>query len=356
MEIMLEIDGSRGEGGGQILRTSLSLSALTGRPFRLINIRANRTKPGLRPQHLTAVRAAAIICQATLRGDAINSQFLEFQPQSRPQGGTYRLDVNDAAPHGSAGSVTLIAQTLLWPLLFATGPARLVLAGGTHVPFSPSFHYLGKVAQPVFTRLGARFTTSLHAWGWNPAGGGELQATIQPVSHLTALTLDPVATRDIRGVAAVTNLPAHIPQRMTQRAHNLLQEAGFKPRIEPVREKGVAAGAGIFLWLPQAGFAALGRRGLPAEKVAETAVADLLEFMDNPDAAVDHHLADQLLLPMALANGRSSFTTDRLTQHTRTNADLLQNWLDVEITLNGNLNEPATITVTGIDFRFSSSG
>ncbi len=345
----LTIDGSQGEGGGQILRTSLSLSALTGRPFRLNNIRANRSKPGLRPQHLTAVRAAAAICNAALRGADLNSTSLEFHPQSRPRGGEYYFDVADAAKGSSAGSVTLLFQAILWPLLFADGSSQVTLRGGTHVPFSPPYHYTAEVFQPALARLGADFRLILREWGWNPSGGGMVTAVIQPITALKAAVFEPIAASQIGGIAAVTNLPAHIPQRMARRAANLLEQAGYAPAIHPLRERGRGPGAGICLWRPQAGFSSLGRKGLPADKVAETAVADLLAFEDNK-AAVDKYLADQLLLPLALANGRSAYTTNELTQHTLTNAQLLRQWLGVTITIDGNLKEQSRIIIEGIGF------
>ncbi|HEX6383495.1 MAG TPA: RNA 3'-terminal phosphate cyclase [Anaerolineae bacterium] len=346
---MLVVDGSQGEGGGQILRTCLSLSALTGRPFRLENIRAGRSRPGLRPQHLTAVRAMAAVCNAEVTGDKLNSSALEFRPQSPPQNGEYNLDVSDAAEGGSAGAVTLIFQALLWPLLFAPGSSYLVLRGGTHVPFSPPYHYLAEVARPAFVSLGANFTTELKAWGWYPAGGGEMAAVIEPIAHLQAAAFARTPVARVEGVAAVTNLPAHIPHRMARRADNLLAQAGYDHRIEALRERGKGPGAGIVLWLPHAGFTSLGRPGLPAEKVAETAVAELLAFLDN-GAIVDKHLADQLLLPLALAQGSATYTTDQLTQHVTTSANLLSQWLDVTITITGEANRPAQIEITGAHF------
>lgn len=343
---MLIIDGRLGEGGGQVLRTSLSLSALTGHPFRLTHIRANRRQPGLRPQHLTAVRAVARLCGAALAGDQLNSSTLEFRPAMPPQPGTYVFDVAEVAAGGSAGSVTLILQAVLWPLLFAGGSSRLTLRGGTHVPMSPPFHYFAHVAQPVFALMGASLALELVQWGWYPAGGGMISATIEPIHQLTAPDLAHIPARQVEGVAAVTNLPADIPQRMAGRAANLLAVAGLAARITPVREKGTGPGAGIFLWLPQAGFSALGRKGLPSDKVAEAAVAETLAFVDNK-AMVDRHLADQLLLPLALSHGHTRFTTDHLTLHTITNAELLRRWLDVTIDINGDLNQPAAISVTG---------
>jgi RNA 3'-terminal phosphate cyclase (ATP) len=345
----LTIDGRMGEGGGQVLRTSLSLAALTGRSFRLTHIRANRSKPGLRPQHLTAVRAAARLCGAALSGDAIDSRTLEFRPAMPPQPGHYHFDVSAVAGGGSAGAVTLIAQTLLWPLLFAGGPSRVTLRGGTHVPMSPPWHYLAHVVRPVAARMGATFDLELRAWGWYPAGGGEATMTIQPLARLDAPPFAHIPVERVEGIAAVTNLPADIPQRMAGRATNLLAAAGRPAKIEPRRENGAGPGAGIFLWLPQGGFSALGRPGLPSEKVAEAAVAETLAFVDNT-AMVDRHLADQLLLPLALAHGRARYTTDHVTLHTVPNAELLRLWLDTKIDIAGELGEPAEIDVTGVGF------
>ena len=341
------VDGSRGEGGGQVLRTSLSLAALTGRPLKLHRIRAGRSRPGLRPQHLTAVRAVAAVCDARLRGDAIGSRVLSFEPQSLPQGATYRFDVQDVAEHGSAGSVTLILQAMLWPLLFADGPSQVILQGGTHVPFSPPYHYVEHVFRPAVARFGVDVELQLDAWGWLPAGNGQLTAHIRPARGLQAVAFQPVEHDVVHGLAAVTNLPAHIAQRMTNRAANLLREAGLLSDVQPLRERGPGPGAGIFLWLSQAGFGQLGRKGYPADKVAEDAVAELLAFIDNGPAAVDHHLADQLLIPMALAEGHSTFTTHLLSLHTLTNASLVRKWMDVDVTISGREGGPGSVAIHG---------
>jgi len=346
---MLTIDGRMGEGGGQVLRTSLSLAALTGQPFRLTHVRANRTKPGLRPQHLTAVRAVARLCGAALTGDALDSRTLEFRPAMPPQPGEYHFDVTDAAQGGSAGAIMLIFQAVLWPLLFAGGASRLVLRGGTHVPMSPPYHYVAHVARPAFGRMGATFDLALERWGWYPVGGGVVRVNITPVARLDAPLFEHVPAERIDGVAAVTNLPADIPQRMAGRATNLLTAAGRRSKIEPRRENGAGPGAGIFLWTPQGGFGSIGRPGLPSERVAEAAVAETLAFLDN-GAMVDRHLADQLLLPLALAHGRTRYTTDHLTLHTTTSADLLRLWLDTTIAIDGELGGPAEIDITGVGF------
>ena len=347
---MIEIDGSMGEAGGQVLRTSLSLSALTGRPFHISNIRTGRKKPGLRPQHLTTVQALAAICMADVHGAALNSQTLTFTPRSNPIGGEYSFDVADVATAGSAGSVTLILQALLWPLLFAQQPSAVRLRGGTHVPFSPPYHFLSQVFQPALSRFGVSFSTTLTAWGWYPRGGGEITATITPHQKLTSPDLASEGMNEVHGVAAVTNLPAHIPQRMAQRASKLLTGNLLTARITPIRKRGNAPGAGIFLWTSLAGFSSLGRPGLAAEKVAESAVADCLAFIENR-VAVGPYLTDQLLLPLALAEGSSSFTTSCLTSHTLTNVQLLRKWLDVEIEISGISGKPGQITIKGSDFN-----
>jgi RNA 3'-terminal phosphate cyclase (ATP) len=350
---VLRIDGSQGEGGGQLLRTSLSLSALTGRPFRIDRIRANRTRPGLRPQHLTAVEAVASLCDAAMVGNRLDSTTLEFRPRARPRAGAYHFDVTEASKSGrSGGAVTLIFQAILWPLLFADpagGTTRITLRGGTQVPFSPPFHYLAEVVRPAFARLGARFELILKQWGWASVGGGVLTATIEPIGELAATVFEPETADVVHGIAAVTNLASHIPHRMERRAHNLLREAGLRSAIVPTRERGDGPGAGMVLWLPQAGFSGIGRPGLPAEHIADAVVAELLAFRQS-GAAVDAHLADQLLVPMALAHGVSSFTTDRLTQHTLTHVELLRQWLGVDIGLSASLDQPGRITVQGIGF------
>jgi len=349
---ILNIDGSMGEGGGQVLRTCLSLSALTGRSFYLFNIRSGRSTPGLRPQHLTAVKAAAAVCSADLKGASLNSTDLEFRPGSSPRGGRYRFDVSESAQGGSAGATTLILQTLLWPLSFADTTTHLTLLGGTHVPFSPSFHYLNHVALPLFASLGSDFEMELEAWGWYPMGGGILTASVKPIRELRGSAIVHSSSRAVHGLAAVTNLPSHIPQRMAQRAHNLLQDADLTPDIRPLRASGRGPGAGITIWRYGAGATSLGRKGMPAEKVAEAAVTELLEFLRQP-AAVDKHLADQLLLPMALAHGQSSFFTNSLTAHTFTNAQLLRQWLEVDIEIIGELDKSGSVSIHGIGFAGS---
>jgi len=350
----IQIDGSYGEGGGQILRTSLTLSVLTGRPLELVNIRAGRSKPGLRPQHLTAVRAAAAICSAELSGDALHSQYLSFRPMVAPLAGEYRFDVSDAAPGGSAGSTTLIAQTVLLPLALAGQVSQVTLCGGTHVAWSPPFHYLQQAFLPALQRMGLRVDAQLETWGWYPVGRGELKLVVQPGNGLDSLVWDePGELERVTGVAAVTNLPAHIPQRMASRANKVLQSQGISAQVQPLRARGPAAGAGVFLTAEYSkgvlGFSALGRRGKPSEQVADEACDHLLQH-HRTGRAVDPHLADQLVLPLALAAGESTFSASKITPHTLSNMHVVQRFLDAPITVD-RMAAGGLITIKGIAYH-----
>ncbi|NEP10339.1 MAG: RNA 3'-terminal phosphate cyclase [Symploca sp. SIO2C1] len=327
--MMINIDGSWGEGGGQILRTSVSLATITGQSVRIDRIRANRKKPGLAAQHLTSVRAAAALCQAQLSGDTLGSMTLEFIPTRPPQAGQYTFDVTEAREGGSAGAVTLILQTILLPLAVANGSSKVILKGGTHVPWSPSVTYIEAVYLPTLKRLGIEAEVKLNAWGWYPQGGGEVELQVtgskQPFTCLQLLERG--ALQQIGGLAVVTELPAHIPQRMVNRAENLLQQAHLPAQIEPVRGRGIAPGAGIFLTAEyehsRAGFSGLGSRGIPAERVAETAVQELLDFHAQA-APVDPFLADQLLLPLALSSDTSQYRVASISKHLTTNAWVIE--------------------------------
>ena len=321
---MIYIDGSYGEGGGQVLRTSLSLATITGQPIRIERIRAGRKKPGLAAQHLTGVRAAAAICNAQVQGDELGSTNLEFTPSSSVQAGKYTFDVSDAREGRSAGAVTLVLQTILLPLVLARGDSQIILRGGTHVAYSPSLSYIEQVYLPILKRMGVQAEVRLHRWGWYPQGGGEVELHVSGGSTLSSINLlERGQLQEVRGLAVVTQLPSHIPQRMASRAENLLHEAHLKATVRPLRERGVAPGAGIFLTAEYedslAGFGALGRLGLPADKVAEIACQELLNF-HKTNAPVEEHLADQLLLPAALGSETSQYRVAEISTHLTTNA------------------------------------
>ncbi|GAB4532356.1 MAG: RNA 3'-terminal phosphate cyclase [Anaerolineae bacterium] len=329
---MLVIDGSYGEGGGQILRTALALAAIAGKAVRFEKIRAGRKNPGLAAQHLTVVRAIATLCNAQVSGDEPGSQTLIFRPGGPVQAGDYVFDVAEAREGGSAGAATLVLQAILLPLSLAglqrsQGQKRdstVTIRGGTHVAWSPPFDYVQDVWLPALSRLGVDATLELNRWGWYPVGQGEIQATIRGLqSNLSPLTLvERGALLRVRGRAVAANLPSHIPQRMATRAQSLLKSAGIEARVDPLRVRAACAGAGIFLTAEyetvRAGFSALGARGKASEVVAEEAVAALLAHRDS-GAVLDQHLADQLVLPLALAGGVSSFSVERVSRHLTTN-------------------------------------
>lgn len=373
---MLTIDGSYGEGGGQVLRTALTLSVLTSRPVCIDRIRAGRKKPGLQPQHLTAVRAAAAISAADLKGAELGSQTLTFVPGDSIQPGEYVLDVAEAAQGGSAGSVSLVLQTILLPLAMAAGESRVTLRGGTHVPWAPPVSYLEHVFLPIVARMGVQAEIELTRWGFYPAGGGEIRVRIKgqakplrPISLVERGTL-----QRVWGTAAVTNLPAHIPQRMATRAHNALAEEDIQAQVTPLRLRGTGPGAGVFLFAEYtapsgheraiAGFTAYGRKGLPAERVAEAACQEMLAH-HRSGAPVDPHLADQLVLPLAWAAAgpdvsdspttESRISTSKISQHLLTNVWVVEQFLTRELGIEGKLGTPGTLVVKNPPAQESSS-
>ncbi len=351
---MMIIDGSYGEGGGQILRTCLTLSATTGQPVRIERIRAGRRKPGLMPQHLTAVRAAARVCNAEVEGAKLNSQTLSFRPQSAPQASTYTFDVAQAAKGGSAGSVSLILQTVLLPLALADGSSQITLIGGTHVAWSPPYDYIKRVYLPALDRMGIAAKVSIKKWGWYPIGGGRIQATIQGRESGAApqIAAESIASQDlrergallrVRGLSASSNLPKHIRTRQERAALQALRSNSVNARVDVVDAPSKGQGTVVFLWAEfensTAGFTALGERGKPAERVAEEAAGELLDFLQG-DAALDRYLADQLLLPLALASGPSQFTTEAVTAHLLTNAWVVNQFFPGRVQVEGPEGQP----------------
>ena len=349
----IHIDGSLGEGGGQVLRTSLAFSALTGQPVQIDNIRARRRTPGLAAQHLAGVRALASLCGAAVKGDSIGSSRVDVAPGGAAQAGEYLFDVSALAGQGSAGAVTLLLQTLLWPLLYAESESRLTLLGGTHVAWSPPADYIRDVLLPTLTPMGVDVTCELTGWGFYPVGGGEWQVTIRPATAaLRPLVLEERGELvKVTGVGVAAELPAHIAQRISNRATNVLRQADVPASITPERVRSKGPGAGIFLTAhytnSRAGFSALGKQGKPSDAVADEACAALLtHHIDG--APVDPHLADQLLVPLALADGGSVFRTSQVTQHLLTNAAVIRAFIDAKIVIDGAEGEPGTVTVVGI--------
>jgi RNA 3'-terminal phosphate cyclase (ATP) len=339
---MLHLDGSYGEGGGQILRTALSISGLLGVPVRIEGIRAGRPKPGLRPQHLTAAKALARVTGAEISGADLGSRELTFRPR-RPEAGHYLFDV--AEKTGSAGAVTLIAQALVPPLLKAARPSTLILRGGTHVPWSPPAHYLEYVFFPALAEMGVEVDMTLGRWGWYPRGGGEIRLKVAPARGLTPVAWrDPAPSGSFRGISAASGLPEHVVRRQAARLQERLGR-GFP--VDQVVGDGLNPGSLVLIWGKGAGFDALGARGKPAEKVADEAADAYLSFR-QAGAALDPHLADQLVLYLAQAKGASTFTTSEITSHLLTNLWVIEQFLGPVFRVKGNLGEPGEVFCQGM--------
>ena len=325
---MLTIDGAQGEGGGQVLRTSLALSLVTGTPCRIVNVRAGRKKPGLLPQHLTAVRAASEVGRAVVRGAEIASRDVSFEPE-RIVPGEYRFVV------GTAGSATLVLQTVLPALLTASGPSRLELEGGTHNMQAPPYDFLEKTFLPLVNRMGPRVESRLERPGFYPAGGGRFVVSIEPTPHLSGLDLlDRGSLRRRRATAIVSKLPTSIAKRELAVIGSKL---GWPPECLRTEEVANPRGPGNVLVVEIESenvtevIVGFGRIGLRAETVAN-GVARAVDRYLRADVPVGEHLADQLLIPLALA-GRGSFRTLAPTPHTETNIGVIRQFLDVPMAI-----------------------
>lgn len=323
---MLTIDGEMGEGGGQILRTTLTLSLCLGRAFRIVHIRKRRKRPGLRPQHLVAVEAAATISRADVRGAEPDAQEIIFSPQQITPG-NYRFDI------GTAGSTSLVLQTLLPALLTAPAPSRLTLLGGTHTPWAPTFEFLDYVYLPLVCRMGAGVTARLDRAGFYPVGGGGITVEIKPVARLRPLTLrERGEVRSMTAHALLAHLPEHIAQRELQVLQTELHLDHSKLHTHFLYN---AKGQGNALLLVVESeycsevISGIGRRGLRAEKVAQQVVDDARRYLDA-EVPVGQHLADQLILLLVLAGG-GSYRTLEPDSHTRTNIDAIRAFTEVEI-------------------------
>ncbi len=315
---MITVDGSEGEGGGQILRTSLALSLVTRTPVRITNIRKRRAKPGLLRQHLTAVRAAAAVGAAEVEGGELLSTEVTFRPTGVVPG-AHLFAI------GSAGSTTLVLQTVLPALLVAGAPSSIVLEGGTHNPLAPPFEHLRDAFLTLVERMGPRVSVTLERHGFYPAGGGRLVVEVTPAASLSPLSLlQRGEVLRVKGIAAIANLPASIAVREAASARAVLggDERSFHPEVL----RGVAGPGNVMAVTVESEhvtevFTAFGERSVPAEVVGEKAAKEAKAYLEA-GVPVGEHLADQLLLPMALA-GRGSFRTVAPSRHTTTQAALL---------------------------------
>ena len=331
----LQLDGSTGEGGGQILRTALALSVVTGRPFRIDRIRAGRARPGLMRQHLACVRAAAEISGARVEGDTPGSTVLSFEPGPvRP--GAFEFAV------GTAGSTLLVAQTILPPLALAPGASTVRLRGGTHNPAAPPQDFIEHSFLPLLHGCGFRSTLALLRAGFFPAGGGEVELTVQPHTEGAPLNLcdrGALLSREI--IVRLSGLPTHIGERERETLRGQLDLPADAIRVETEPQPAGPGNALVALWRYErvtAVMVALGDPARTAEKVALDLIGMIRRHIEH-DAPVDDHLADQLLLPCALRHG-GRFRTFGWTPHAETNAGVIRQFLPhvhINATRNGRL-------------------
>lgn len=344
---MMHIDGSQGEGGGQVLRSALTCSILSRQPIQITNIRANRAKPGLMAQHLKAVDAAAAISKAEVEGAYLHSKELVFNP-GEIRSGRYHFDI------GTAGAATLVLQTIFLPLSFASSASSITILGGTHVPWSPCFHFINLHWLPYLIQVGYDAQLTLEQAGFYPKGGGRIDATIRPVRMIQSLHLGERGDLlSIEGISAVANLHASIAERQKRQAVLRLQKAPWKsnaPNIQikihqlPSPTKGTLL---LILAVFEGGrccYYGLGELGKPAERVADEAVDALADFLAT-NGAIDQFLADQLLLPLCLAQEESLFRTSKITQHLLTNANIIQEFQIASIEVDGELNQPGLVRI-----------
>ena len=321
------IDGSLGEGGGQVLRSAASLSAVTGSPVRVTNVRANRSKPGLRPQHRTALLAAARVCGGAVAGDAVGSGDVTFRPgdPAALRGGHFEFDV------GTAGSAGLVLQTLLPILLRTDAQSEVVVVGGTHVPMAPPAPFLRHSFQRALRRIGYDVGFECQRPGFHPVGGGRLAMRVRPVPTAELRRLDWAGRGrfiSLRCEVLYSQVPTHVASREMRTLRETLQSAGWPLPAVAVREAEDAAGPGNAVSVraiyeeAEAVFTAVGERGRRAEDVARSAGEEALHWLMS-GTPVDARLADQMLIPLALAKGGRFVTPGPLDPHTPTNAEVV---------------------------------
>jgi RNA 3'-phosphate cyclase len=328
----VRIDGSFGEGGGQILRTSIALSALLGKPVEVVNIRAKRSNPGLQPQHLTGVLAAAMLTDAETEGAVKGSTRLFFKPKTL-KCGSFNIDI------GTAGSISLVVQTLAPVLLFAPCPITLTITGGTDVAWAPPIDYMRHVFVPVLSRFGGKMSIEVVRRGHYPRGGGRVVIKAEPVRRLSAVDSPEFGNVvKIAGISHAVKLPSHVAERQAKAAREVLASLGYVADIAvEVRDDGLGPGSGVVLWAVSdvgnvVGGDSLGERGKPAEVVGREA-AERLAATLRAGASLDPHMADMAVVYMALAEGRSRLSTPEVTLHLQTNIYIVEQFLPVKFKL-----------------------
>ena len=349
----IEVDGSTLEGGGQMLRMSVALSAVTRKPIRIYNIRAKRSPPGLRAQHMNAVRALAQLADAEVTGLGIGSKEIEFDPGSL-EGGSFKIDV------GTAGSTSLILQALMPVMSFLPSKTFVEIIGGTNNPMAPAVDYLQEVLLPVVSKMGYKGSIELLRRGFYPRGQGMVRAAVEPIKTFKPIVVERLGEiEEIGGISYSSRLPAHIVERMARSAERALAEAGYKNvkiDLEALQANhgrcAADPGCGIVLFAKSkegaiVGADSLGELGKPAEKVGMEAAEELLRQL-VAEAPVDRHLADQLIVYMSLANGRSTIRTSELTLHALTCIHLSEKLVGARFKVEGEEGRLSTITCEGI--------
>ncbi|HKC63807.1 MAG TPA: RNA 3'-terminal phosphate cyclase [Pyrinomonadaceae bacterium] len=325
---MITIDGSFGEGGGQIIRTSCALALITGKQFRIYNVRARRAKPGLQHQHLTAVMSAAEIGGAKVDGASVGSREFTFTP-GRVTAGDYTFSI------GTAGSTTLVLQTVLPPLMIAEASSRITLEGGTHNVHAPPFEFLKKTFLPIVNRTGPHVSIELERYGFYPPGGGRLHVTVEPEASRNRIDL--IERGEIlarRARALVVNLPPSIAERELNVIREMLGWDDSRLQLE-TSNNAYSPGNVLTIEIESEQLTevitGIGERGVRAETIAERAVKETQGYLSH-NAPVGEHLADQLLIPLAVAGG-GSYLTGPLSLHTTTNIEIIKKFLSVDITV-----------------------
>ena len=327
---MIDIDASYGEGGGQLVRTAVALSALTERAVRLANVRAKRDRPGLAPQHLAAVRAVAALCDARCEGLDLRSTHFVFEPRTRPAGGDVRVDV------GTAGSVTLVLQALVPVLLAAHAPSRILVTGGTDVRKAPSWDYFCRVLLALLARMHLSVHACIARRGYYPRGGGEVLVELEPGEPAPLVFADRPTSWRIAGEAHVANLPASIVERMRAAAQAALGRESQVHASVLDRDEAIGTGGAITLWAQSdagmLGASRVAERGVRAEVLGDEVGRELAHDI-GAGATLDVHAADQILVYAAMARTRSSFTARAVSSHARTAMWLISKFLPVRFTV-----------------------
>ena len=315
---MLKIDGSHGEGGGQILRTAVSLSVLTKTPVEISNIRANRPDPGIKPQHYTAIKLIKDLCNAQTTGLEIGSSKVTFQP-GKIKGGEYRFDI------GTAGSIVLVCQTCVLSLVNTSERVKIVITGGTDVKWSPSWDYFERVFLPIINNMGLNVRGKLIRRGYYPKGGGEAELTVDPSEKLKPFRyIENIKFSKVKGIVHQAQLPDHVGTRIKHAAIKQLMKNSLIADISLEKVDSPSPGTGITIWTQEKniilGETGLGERGIPAERIGEDTAIRLLDEIRS-GATIDSHALDQIIPYMALANitGSSSCLVGQISSHAETN-------------------------------------